>query len=88
MAKPPKRLIINFKNYHILTFFSNFNQNLFINNQNISLHNYISKMIEKGENGSSPPKNDLYENLKKLSTRFFSSSNFNQNLGVNNENYF
>ena len=45
-------------------------------------------MIEKGENGLRSPKNDLYENLKKLSTRFFSSSNFNQNLGVNNENYF
>ena len=45
-------------------------------------------MIEKGENGVSPPKNDLYKNLKKLPAKFFSSSNFIQNLWVNNENYF
>ena len=41
-------------------------------------------MIEKDENGVSPRKNDLYENLKKLPTKFFSHSNFNQNLRVNN----
>ena len=45
-------------------------------------------MIEKGENGVIPPPSDLYKNIKKLPTNFFSSSNFNQNLWVNNENYF
>ena len=45
-------------------------------------------MIEKGENGVSPPKNYLYKNRKKITNYIFSSSNFNQNLWINNENYF
>ena len=45
-------------------------------------------MTEKRANGVSPPKNDLYKNLRKrLPIKFF-SSDFNQNLWVNNDIYF
>ena len=46
-------------------------------------------MIEKSENGVSPPKKDLFKNLKKdYPLKMIFCSNFNQNLLVHNVNYF